>query len=316
MRVVVIGGTGHVGSYLVPRLLQAGHEVVVVSRGLRAPYSDGPLWNKVEWVTVERAGAEKAGTFGVMIRDLQPQVVFDMLCYHLDSVRQLVEALDGQVVRFLHCGTVWVHGYPVEVPMQESAPRRPICTYGANKVAVEEYLLGLAKAGRFPATVIHPGHIVGEGWIPLNPQGNFNPAVYEALAHGDEVTLPHLGLETLHHVHADDVAQLFELAFDQWSRAVGESFFAVSPAALTFRGFAESVADWFEKSANLRFLPLEAWTKTMSPQDADAAYGHLSHGTNCSPQKAMARLGYAPRSSLVAVRESVDWLIAHGKITV
>jgi nucleoside-diphosphate-sugar epimerase len=28
MRIVVIGGTGHVGTYLVPRLVMAGHEVL------------------------------------------------------------------------------------------------------------------------------------------------------------------------------------------------------------------------------------------------------------------------------------------------
>jgi uncharacterized protein YbjT (DUF2867 family) len=32
MRIVIIGGTGHVGTYLVPRLVEAGHEVVCVSR--------------------------------------------------------------------------------------------------------------------------------------------------------------------------------------------------------------------------------------------------------------------------------------------
>jgi uncharacterized protein YbjT (DUF2867 family) len=34
MRIVVIGGTGHVGSYLVPRLTRNGHEVVSLSRGV------------------------------------------------------------------------------------------------------------------------------------------------------------------------------------------------------------------------------------------------------------------------------------------
>ena len=28
MRVVVIGSTGHIGTYLVPRLIAAGHEVI------------------------------------------------------------------------------------------------------------------------------------------------------------------------------------------------------------------------------------------------------------------------------------------------
>ena len=38
MRVVIIGGSGHVGTYLVPRLIEAGHEVVAVSRNQRQPY--------------------------------------------------------------------------------------------------------------------------------------------------------------------------------------------------------------------------------------------------------------------------------------
>ncbi|HVB13492.1 MAG TPA: complex I NDUFA9 subunit family protein [Candidatus Dormibacteraeota bacterium] len=36
MRVAVVGGTGFVGSHLVPQLLQAGHEVRVVGRGVRS----------------------------------------------------------------------------------------------------------------------------------------------------------------------------------------------------------------------------------------------------------------------------------------
>jgi nucleoside-diphosphate-sugar epimerase len=32
MRVIIIGGTGHVGTYLVPYLVEAGHEVINLSR--------------------------------------------------------------------------------------------------------------------------------------------------------------------------------------------------------------------------------------------------------------------------------------------
>ena len=37
MKVLVIGATGHIGTYLVPRLLARGHEVVALSRGQRQP---------------------------------------------------------------------------------------------------------------------------------------------------------------------------------------------------------------------------------------------------------------------------------------
>jgi nucleoside-diphosphate-sugar epimerase len=37
MRVIIIGGTGHIGTYLVPRLVEMGCDVVVVSRQHREP---------------------------------------------------------------------------------------------------------------------------------------------------------------------------------------------------------------------------------------------------------------------------------------
>lgn len=312
MRIVVIGGTGHVGTCLTPRLVEAGHEVVVVSRGQRLPYQPHSAWSRVEMVTLDREALEREGTFGAAIRSLRPEAVVDMLCFNEASARSLVEALRGSVQRFVHCGTVWVHGSNVEVPMLESAPRAPIDDYGINKAAVERYLLGLTD---FPVTVLHPGHIVGVGWAPLNPQANFNPKVYEALARGEEVTLPNLGLETMHHVHADDVAQAFQLALERWDAAVGESFFVVSRGALTMRGYAEAVAGWFGKQAKLCYLPVEEWKETMDPKDAAAGYAHLIHSTHCSPLKAMERLGYRPRyTSLEAVHEALEWMIAKGKV--
>ena len=44
-RVVVIGATGHIGSYLVPRLVRGGHDVVALSRGTRDPYRASPQWD-------------------------------------------------------------------------------------------------------------------------------------------------------------------------------------------------------------------------------------------------------------------------------
>ena len=50
MRVVIIGGTGHVGTYLVPRLVEAGHEVIRVTRGKHAPYRPDDAWQSVHAV--------------------------------------------------------------------------------------------------------------------------------------------------------------------------------------------------------------------------------------------------------------------------
>ena len=239
MRVIIIGATGHIGTYLVPRLVEAGHEVISVSRQQRSPYRKHASWNSVRQLNIDRVRAEQDGVFGSLIRDLAPEVVIDLICFTPDSARQLVESLRGQVRHFLHCGTIWVHGHSVQVPTLEDQPRAPFGEYGINKAAIETYLLMEAQRTGFPATVLHPGHIVGPGWVPLNPAANFNTQVFSKLAKGEGFLLPNLGMETVHHVHADDVAQAFMQALANWSHAIGESFHVVSPAALTLRGYAE-----------------------------------------------------------------------------
>jgi nucleoside-diphosphate-sugar epimerase len=316
-RAIIIGGSGHVGTYLVPRLVGAGYDVVNVSRSQRAPYQPHGAWRRVEGVTIDRAAAEADGTFGEQIAALQPDVVIDMICFTPESAQQLVEALRGRVQHFLHCGTIWIHGPSVEVPTPETAPRRPFGDYGIQKAAIEAYLLDEARRTGFPATLLHPGHIVGPGWAPLNPEGHFNPAVFSKLAQGEEISLPNLGLETVHHVHADDVAQSFMAALAHRSTAIGESFHTVSPAALTLRGYAEAVAGWFGRDANIRYLPWAEWQAQQPADQARATWDHIAHSPNCSIAKAQRLLDYQPRySSLQAVYEAVQWLIAAGTVTV
>ena len=61
MRIVIIGGSGHVGTFLVPRLVAAGHEVVVVTRGQRAPYQAHGAWSAVEQVAIDRSHRPRPG---------------------------------------------------------------------------------------------------------------------------------------------------------------------------------------------------------------------------------------------------------------
>ena len=310
MKIVIIGGTGHIGTYLVPRLVERGHEVVCVARGARDPYTASGAWRSVGRVSIDRAKEEKAGSFGGKIAAMRPDAVIDLICFTLASAAHIVEALRGKVQHFLSCGTIWVHGHSTVVPTTEEEPRKPFGDYGIWKADIERFLLGEARLRGFPATILHPGHIVGPGWVPLNPAGNFNPKVFETIASGGELTLPNLGLETVHHVHADDVAQAFCRALERRSAAVGESFHVVSPAALTLRGYAERVSQWFAVEPRLSFLPWDQWKATVSAEDAAATWDHIAHSPCCSIDKARRMLGYEPRfTSLEAVRESVAALM-------
>ena len=138
------------------------------------------------------------------------------------------------------------------------------------------------------------------------------------LAKGEELSLPNFGLETVHHVHADDVAQMFMCAIAHWSASVGEAFPAVSLAAITLRGYAEAMAAWFGRKPNLRFLPWPEWKGGQSELEVEQTYDHIAHSPNCSIAKAERMLpGYRPRySSIDAVCKSVSWLIEKGIVQV
>ncbi|MEV6285328.1 NAD-dependent epimerase/dehydratase family protein [Kribbella sp. NPDC051770] len=316
MRTVVIGGTGHIGTYLVPGLVRAGHEVVVITRGTRTPYSSSGEWSQVELVHADRDSEDAAGTFAQRVADLGPDVVVDLISFTEDSARQLAEALNGTIQHLLHCGTIWVHGPSAQVPTREDTPRRPFGEYGVRKAAIETYLLDQARRHGLPATVIHPGHISGPGWAPINPAGHLDLSVFSKLAQGAELTLPNFGLETIQHVHAADVAGIFLAAIANRSVAVGESFHAVAEGAMTLRGYAEGVAAHFGQEANLAFLPFEQWKATVDERSAQATYDHIAHSPHCSMDKAARLLGFRPRySALETTLEAIDWLVANGKLS-
>jgi nucleoside-diphosphate-sugar epimerase len=316
-RIVVIGGSGHVGTYLLPSLVQRGHEVVNVSRGAAAPYRAHVAWKAVEHVLVDRRAEEAKGSFGSRIAALNADIVVDMISFKLEEAQQLVEALSGKIEHYLFCSSIWVYGHATTVPSVENDPTNAIDEYGVNKAKIERWLLQQARRHGFPATSFRPGHIVGEGWVPINPQANANPDVFSRIARGEELTLPNLGLEMVHHVHADDVAQWIICAIECRASSIGEVFNTVSSHALTLRGYAEAMYRWFGHEPRLSFAPFDQWKLGLDESDAHSSWGHIMRSSCVSIEKSRQRLGYNPRfSSIEAIRESVAAQITSGRIVV
>jgi nucleoside-diphosphate-sugar epimerase len=315
MKIIVIGGTGHIGTYLIPRLVNVGHEVCCVSRQKSTPYRKNSAWEQVKQVNIDRTEAEAAETFGQQIKDLKGEIVIDLISFTVKSTTLLVEALQGEVQQFIHCGTMWVHGETKGKITTEDQKRLPFGDYGINKAKIEAYLLALHKQHDFPATILHPGHITGPGWLPINPAGHLDPEIFNRLSQGKEIQIPNLGMETLHHVHADDVAQAFEKCVENRQKAIGHSFHVVSEHPLSLKEYAQSMAEWFGQTAKLSFLPWKIWKKTVSKRDADLTWDHILHSPNGSIDKAKKLLKYQPKySSLQAVQEAIAYYFGMDKV--
>lgn len=312
-RIVVIGATGHVGTYLVPRLVRAGHEVAALSRGTRDPYLPAPEWRAVQRVAVDRAAEDAAGVFGDRIAALAPDAVVDMLCFTPQSARQLVDALRPTRPLLVHCGSIWVHGPVARVPVTEDEPRTPYGEYGTDKAAIEILLNRETIAGGVPSVVLHPGHITGP-WPSITPAGNLDLDIWRRLATGEPIPLPDSGLGVLHHVHADDVAQAFERALAR-PAAIGSSFHVASEQAMTLRGLAAGVAGWFGREPVVDLVDWPAFERRVGPEHASMTREHVARSITASIERARDVLSYRPRySSLDALRESARWLVATGKV--
>ena len=139
--------------------------MIAVSRGLAKPYLPHAAWAKVTPKIMDRLALEKTGQFGPALAALKADIVIDLICFTEDSARQLVAVLQGKVSHLIHIGTIWTHGFSTVVPTPEHAPKFPFGDYGIQKKSIENFLLAAAYRNGLPATLIHLGQIVGQGWV-------------------------------------------------------------------------------------------------------------------------------------------------------
>lgn len=317
MKAVVIGGCGHIGSFLVPMLIKAGYEVTSISRGKSKPYTQDYVWKRVNMISLDR---EKDGDFAEKIAAIDADIVVDLINFHIEDTRKMVEALKGtRLSHYLFCSSIWAHG---RVKTLEADPndlqKEPLDDYGRNKFMSELYLKEQWHTVGFPATIIMPGQISGAGWIIINPWGNTNTKMFETIAHGEKIYLPNWGMETLHHVHASDVAQLFFKAITHRNLSLGESFHAVAEESQTLYGYARLMYDFFNQQPNIDFLPWDKWTEYEgNPEEVSHTYYHIARSGKYSIENAKRLLDYQPQyTTQGTVIEAIQSYIDRGVITI
>ena len=155
MKLVVTGGAGYVGSVSAARLLEAGHEVVVVD-DLSTGHADAvpEAARFVEGDIAEVAGPLLAEGFdGVLhcaAKSLVGESMQDPAKYWngnvVTSLRLLEAMRDNGTQRLVFSSTAATYGEPEQVPITETTPTRPTNTYGATKLAIDYAITSFATA--------------------------------------------------------------------------------------------------------------------------------------------------------------------------
>jgi nucleoside-diphosphate-sugar epimerase len=149
VRVLVTGSDGYIGAVLVPRLVQAGHEVVGLDTSL---YSGCTFGSDPEQVTTLRVDVrdvevdDLCGFDAILhlaaisndpLGNLNPQVTYDI--NHLASVRLALQAKRAGVARFLFSSSCSLYGAADGNSfMDELASFNPVAPYGHSKVLAEQ----------------------------------------------------------------------------------------------------------------------------------------------------------------------------------
>lgn len=153
MKCLILGGGGFLGSHLADALLAAGHAVRIFDRGNRVRYRtflpDEPLeWAEGDFTNRAEVAQAVRGCDVVfhlvsttLPRSSNDNPVFDVESNVVGSLH-LLEAMREHGARkivFASSGGT-VYGVPRSVPIAESHPTEPICSYGIGKLAIEKYL--------------------------------------------------------------------------------------------------------------------------------------------------------------------------------
>jgi len=170
LKLIVTGGAGYVGSVCAARLLEAGHEVVVVddlSTGHADAVPDGARFVEGDAADAT-AGLLAEGFDGVLhfaAKSLVGESMQDPGKYWRGNVFTSIRLLDAMrehgTPRLVFSSTAATYGEPDQSPIPETAPTLPTNTYGASKLAIDHAITSYARAHGLAATSLRYFNVAG-----------------------------------------------------------------------------------------------------------------------------------------------------------
>ncbi|MDQ6795074.1 MAG: NAD(P)-dependent oxidoreductase, partial [Chloroflexota bacterium] len=246
---LVTGGSGFVGSHLVPALVGAGWEVRSCGRGERPSWLPEP----VDWRVADLADDEcdlaalvegVTHVFHLAGASSSKSAQDEMERSNVGGTTRLVDASRaGDVERFVHMSSTSVYGEEAQLPLPvlEDVQPQPSRGYGKAKWGAEE-AVWKASASGFPAVVLRPVTVYGPGNVKLLASAILDVAI-ERFAGASEVPVHREPIEQ-RLLHIDDlVGACMHLA--RHDGAVGKAFKVVLDTYPSSHELASTIATEF-----------------------------------------------------------------------
>jgi nucleoside-diphosphate-sugar epimerase len=302
--VLVTGGAGFIGSNLVRRLQDEGHEVRVHDNfstgsrsnldGLDVELVEGDL-RSYERVARAARGAEvifHQGALPSVPRSIQDPLTTSAVNIE-GTLNVLLAARDQGVRRVVFASSSSVYGDAPGMPRRETGPVRPLAPYAVSKLAAEQYCLVAQKVYDLEVVALRYFNVFGERQDPYSGYAAVIPKFIRLMRAGEPPTIYGDGLAARDFTHIANVVDA-NIAAAHASNADG---LAINVATGGSHTLLELVATLNE----LMGTKLEA--AHLDPRPGDVALSEadvsLAHET----------LGYEPSVPFgEGLRRTINWI--------
>ena len=332
MRILVTGAAGFICGYLIPELLEHGHDVVGLDNfskygRLARSYDDHPRYRFVEGDAKDTgrmhelaADCDQVVAAAAMIGGISyfHQFAYDLLA---ENERILASTFDaaigarrnGRLERIVVISSSMVFESATVFPTPEGAQLTsppPVSTYGFQKLATEYFAKGALEQYGLPFTILRPFNCVGigerravrdtdvmSGNVKLALSHVVPDLVLKALDGQDPLHILGAGNQVRHYTYGGDLARGIRLAMES-PRAVNEDFNLSTATSTTVLELAEAI-----------------WRKVHGPDGrpfqyvSDPPFEHDVQRRVPDVRKARAVLGFEATTSLDAMLDEViPWI--------
>jgi UDP-glucose 4-epimerase len=254
MKIFLTGGTGFIGSHILMKLLDHGHQVTVLARNKNKI----PALNSIKDVTLIEGSV---GDYNLIEKSIEGHDV----CIHValywgdpGSYKMLANdtaasvfladsAARGGCKSFIYTSSTAVDDYFYMVPRDEREDKlklisvayrhRPATYYGATKAATENFMHAISYETKMKVNIVRPGYTFGNPAIqgaPVQGDNRFKDIVLKA-KQGENIDI--IKFDGTQFIWADDLAEIYiQILKSALNR---KTYFGLSKNYITWQFIAE-----------------------------------------------------------------------------